>query len=1037
MNILIVDDLPQNLRLLRVILEAEDHSVMEAADGTEALAILAHEKMDVIISDILMPRMDGYRFCYEVRASAQLRHLPFIFYTSTHTSASDEKLALEMGADKFLTKPAPAAEIIQALQEVTAGQRNPITPTEPSRELNLMKEYNQQLVAKLEEKNSELIARNQELLLSEQKLLLQSTALETAANAVVITDTRGIILWVNPAFSALTGYAGEEVLGKTPRLLKSGRHDREFYHNLWTTVLSGQTWRGNFTNRRKDGSLYHDEHTITPVRSKEGVITHFIAIMNDVTKRKQAEQQLTLLNTCVANLNDIVLITEADPIDEPGPKIVFVNEAFERITGYTSAETLGRSPRFLQGEKTDRRVLDEIRAALAQHQPIRRQIINYGKDGSEYWLDIDIVPIFDAASQCTHFVAIERDVTEEKKTQESLKLFRTLIDRSNDAIEVVDAQTGRFLDVNETACQRLGYRREEILALRVPDIVDTGSPLSMQAEVEEIRKAGSKIIEGWHRRKDGSTFPIEVNVQYIDLNQGYLISVVRDITERKRAEEQIAEQATFLDKARDAIIARDLEGKILFWNEGAERMYGWPREEAVGRNIAVLVYPNPLQFEEVNNLTISQGEWHGELQHVTRDGRELTVEARWTLIRDDAGRPKSVLAIDTDITEKKKIEAQFMRAQRMESIGTLAGGIAHDLNNILAPIMMSIDILKSTSTHPQAQRILETIEVSAQRGADIVRQVLSFARGLESQRIEIQPKHLLKDLEHIIKDTFPKDIRLHFSIPNDTWTILGDPTQIHQILLNLSVNARDAMPHGGTLSVSVENSVLDEQYAAMNLQAKAGRYVKIIVTDSGTGIPPALLEKIFEPFFTTKNLNKGTGLGLSTVMAIVKSHEGIINVYSEPGKGTTFNVYLPAMEASMESRAGQSEEATLPRGKGETVLVVDDEASILTITGQTLQAFGYKVLTATDGAAAVAVYAQHRDNIDVVLTDMMMPVMDGPATIHALMRINPGVKVIAASGLTANGSVVRMSGDGVKHFLTKPYTAGTLLKTIRTILDEP
>jgi CheY-like chemotaxis protein len=223
----------------------------------------------------------------------------------------------------------------------------------------------------------------------------------------------------------------------------------------------------------------------------------------------------------------------------------------------------------------------------------------------------------------------------------------------------------------------------------------------------------------------------------------------------------------------------------------------------------------------------------------------------------------------------------------------------------------------------------------------------------------------------------------------------------------------------------------------MNLQARPGRYVMIAVTDTGTGIPPALLEKIFEPFFTTKDLTKGTGLGLSTVMAIVKSHDGIINVYSEPGKGTTFNVYLPAMEASAEIRAAQSEEASLPRGNGETVLVVDDEASILTITGQTLQAFGYKVLTATDGAAAIAVYAQHRDNIAVVLTDMMMPVMDGPATIHALMRINPGVKVIAASGLTANGSVVRVSGAGVKHFLTKPYTAGTLLKTLRTILDEP
>jgi PAS domain S-box-containing protein len=510
----------------------------------------------------------------------------------------------------------------------------------------------------------------------------------------------------------------------------------------------------------------------------------------------------------------------------------------------------------------------------------------------------------------------------------------------------------------------------------------------------------------------------------------------RDITDRKRANERIAEQAALLDKARDAILVRDLEGKILFWNQGAARMYGWTSQEVVGRNIGGLLYTNPEKFEEVNGLAVSQGEWHGELQHLTKDRREITIEARWTLIRDNEGQPKSVLAINTDITEKKKIEAQFMRAQRMESIGTLAGGVAHDLNNILAPIMMSIDILRLSATDPQAQNILKTIEVSAKRGADIVRQVLTFARGLEGERIEVQPKHLLKDLENIIKDTFPKDIRLQFSVSNDTWTILGDPTQVHQVLLNLCVNARDAMPNGGSLTICVENCILDEQYAAMNIQAKAGRYVNISVTDSGIGMPPELIEKIFEPFFTTKELNKGTGLGLSTVMAIVKSHDGIINVYSEPGKGTTFKVYLPAMETSSEARKEQSEAASLPRGNGETILVIDDEASILTITCQTLQAFGYQVLTATDGAHAVAVYAKHENEIAVVLTDMMMPVMDDPATIHALMRINPAIKIIAASGLNANGGVAKVSGAGVKHFLTKPYTAGTLLKTMRAILEE-
>ena len=378
-----------------------------------------------------------------------------------------------------------------------------------------------------------------------------------------------------------------------------------------------------------------------------------------------------------------------------------------------------------------------------------------------------------------------------------------------------------------------------------------------------------------------------------------------------------------------------------------------------------------------------------------------------------------------------------MRAQRMESVGMLAGGIAHDLNNILTPIMLSIEILNTTTEDPEAKSILEIIEASAKRGADIVRQVLSFARGLEGERIEVQPDHLMRELESIIKDTFPKDIRLQFSVPNDTWTILGDPTQVHQILLNLCVNARDAMPNGGVLKIGVANCVLDAQCAAMNTQARAGRYVNFSVTDSGTGMPRDLLDKIFEPFFTTKELNKGTGLGLSTVLAIVKSHEGIINVCSEPGNGTTFKVYLPAMGKPSEAGKERPEQARLSRGKGEMVLVVDDEAPILAITSRTLQAFGYQILTATDGADAVAMYAQHRDEIAVVLTDMVMPVMDGAATIHALMRINPRIKIVGASGLNVNGGRTKESEAGIKHFLVKPYTARALLKTVRAILDEP
>jgi CheY-like chemotaxis protein len=317
-----------------------------------------------------------------------------------------------------------------------------------------------------------------------------------------------------------------------------------------------------------------------------------------------------------------------------------------------------------------------------------------------------------------------------------------------------------------------------------------------------------------------------------------------------------------------------------------------------------------------------------------------------------------------------------------------------------------------------------------------VRQVLSFARGAEGERLEIQPKHLLKELEAIIRDTFPKDVRLHFLVDEPIWTILADPTQIHQVLLNLCVNARDAMPNGGSLSVSIKNCVLDEQYASINMGAKAGRYVKLCVTDTGTGIPPGIRDRIFEPFFTTKELNKGTGLGLSTVLAIVKSHGGFINLYSEVGQGSSFNVYLPASALSAYADEPAPAEAVLPRGKGELVLVVDDEPSILTVTTRTLEKFGYRTMTATDGADAVATYAQNKDKISIVLADMMMPIMDGMAMAVALTRINPNIRIVAASGLSKGDGPLRMLGSSIRGSLVKPFTAETLLTTIRDVLDQ-
>lgn len=623
--------------------------------------------------------------------------------------------------------------------------------------------------------------------------------------------------------------------------------------------------------------------------------------------------------------------------------------------------------------------------------------------------------------------------------QQSEARFRRLVEANIIGIICADLN-GKIIEANDAFLRMVGYDRAALQGgyLRWDEITPTEYRNLDEAAIAQLLASG--ICNPFEKEficRDGRRVPVMIGGALLEESQD-VVSFVLDLTEHKQAQQKIFEQAALLDITTDAILVRDLDNKIRFWNKGAERLYGWQASEAIGKNANELLYQQQEildQFQDIHASLTESGSWQDELHQITKSDQEIIVSSRWSLVRDDEGKPKSILVVNTDITETKQLEAQFFRAQRLESLGTLASGIAHDFNNILTPVLAVSQLLplKLPDLDEQSQELLKMLENSARRGAALVKQILSFAREEEGRRHRVQVRHLLSEVVQIAQQTFPKSIAVINDLVNkDLWTVWADATQLHQVLMNLCINARDAMPNGGTLTISAENILIDEQYARIDLDAKVGPYIVISIADTGTGIRPEISERIFEPFFTTKKLGQGTGLGLSTAIGIIKSHGGFLKVYSELGRGSQFKVYLPATEGVQTQ---QTEDSNLPKGNGELILVVDDELAIREITKTLLEKYNYQVLTASDGIEAIAIYNQHQERIAIVLMDMMMPSMDGSTTIRALHKINPQLKIIATSGLTSNKKLVEATGVGIESFLPKPYTAKELLETLKKLIE--
>ncbi len=663
----------------------------------------------------------------------------------------------------------------------------------------------------------------------------------------------------------------------------------------------------------------------------------------------------------------------------------------------------------------------------------------------------------------------------EAELEESSGRLRVIGENSAEVIWIYDVAERRFVFASPAAPRVLGLAPEEIAAARDPAIL---MPVSAHPAAELLSQriaaleAGDESARvradtGEFMRKDGSSLFVEAVTTLLTGEDGRAVRVLgvvrnaadrmrlnEEIEGRKQAEERLQEQSTqlagieaaiqaqakireqagLLDTANDAIYVTALDGAISYWNQGAERLFGWTSPEALGRTTAELFSRDPKTGDNQTAVLLQRGGWAGEERQRTKSGRYVVVFTRLTLVRGGAGEPPAVFAISSDITEKKRIEAQFLREQRIESLRALAGGMARDLNAVLAPVSLAIPALRAENLSDGSRNLLAAADESVRRGVEIAEQVLIFATGAQGERKPLQPGALLEETAKTARETFPGSIRVDTRVAEDLEPVLGDAAYLRRAILDLCANARDAMPAGGVLTLAAESVTVDEHTARETLGGKAGRHVRLSVADTGGGIPLESLDRIFEPFFTTKRPGRSAGLGLSTVMGIARGHGGFVRAVSTVGQGSRFELFLPAGDPSRPG-AGGAFPTRSPFMHGETVLVVDDEVAVCELIRRVLERQGYHVLAATGGEPALHLFEEHHEVIKVVVTDMMMPNVDGPALIRRVREIDPAACIVGISGVGDRAMLDKIESLELAGFLAKPFTVEMLLKLLQKVLN--
>jgi two-component system cell cycle sensor histidine kinase/response regulator CckA len=888
---------------------------------------------------------------------------------------------------------------------------------------------------------------------AEAQLHLQAAALNAAANAIVITDEGGVIEWVNPAFSDLTGYTAAEAVGKNPRdVVKSDQHDRAFHKNLWDTILSGHVWRGETINRHKDGSLYTEEQTITPVRDSQGEIRHFIAVKQDITQRKRAEEAFRkgeekLRQSEILNRGLVEHLPQRIFVKDMNRNYVFCNAVYARDLGIEPRQIVGEDdfaffPKDLaeRYRADDRRVMTDGKTITLDEQ--------YMVTGEEKWIHTVKVPYRDEHGEVIGVLGLFEDVSDRKRVQEQRERLAALVEASPDFIGLADPKTTLFQYINRSGRKMCGIGEDEDIGrLKVSDV----HPAWMNQRLTEVAlpaavRDGSWQGDGAFLRRDGCEIPISMVFlvhRGADGEVDFLYTVSRDITERSQAAEALRmaeERVRFALEAADVgIWDMDYATGVLRWSEAIEAHYGLQPGTFGGTFEAFvgLIHPDDRAsvLETVGKAMKAGTDFSVQNRAIRPDGTVRWLSGAGRILLGEHGEPVRGVGITMDVTERRTLEAQFQQAQKMEAVGRLAGGVAHDFNNLLTVILGFCELLlDDRDLGGPLQEYIGEIQKAGTRAAGLTRQLLAFSRKQIIEPTLLDLNVVVADMRSMLGRLIGEDVRVVLNLGPELAPVRADRGQVEQVVMNLAVNARDAMPKGGTLTIETANVELDEHYAETHLAVQPGAYVAVTVTDTGTGMTPEVQARLFEPFFTTKEAGKGTGLGMATVYGIVTASGGSVGVYSEVGKGTAFTVYFPPAQAA-EGVVVAPPLVNRRRAKGQTVLLVEDADGVRELTKKLLQRLGYKVLVAANADEAVRLFNQH-SSIDLLLTDVVMPGASGPELTKRLMGERRALRVIYMSGFTEDAIVHHGVLKPGIAFLHKPFTSETLGQKIREVLER-